>query len=255
MRTIARSSSKRKSASARASSVLPTPVGPRNRKRADRPVGVGQAGAAAADGVGHRGDGLVLADDPLVQHVLEADELRHLALHEPGHGHAGPLGDDLGDVLLVDLLLQHLLRRPGARRARSVASSTSRSSSGMRAVADLGGLLEVALALARSASARSCSSCSLSSRMRVDGVLLGLPVGLHRVDLLARGRPAPRRARRGAPARRRRSPWPAPPARSRAGGCAARRRRSRSASSRSRCAAWTRPRRRGRWPCRAGSGR
>ena len=26
--------------------------------------------------------GVVLADDPLVQHLLEADELLHLALHE-----------------------------------------------------------------------------------------------------------------------------------------------------------------------------
>ena len=47
-------------------------------------------------------------------------------------GDAGPLGDDLGDVLGVDLLLEHPLRRPGARRARSLASSTWRSSSGMR---------------------------------------------------------------------------------------------------------------------------
>ena len=53
------------------------------QERADRPVRVGQAGAAAADGVGHRGDRVVLADDPLVQHVLEADELVHLAFHEP----------------------------------------------------------------------------------------------------------------------------------------------------------------------------
>ena len=52
MRTMAFSSSKRNSASALHSSVLPTPVGPRNRKRADRAVGVAQAGAVAPDGVG-----------------------------------------------------------------------------------------------------------------------------------------------------------------------------------------------------------
>ena len=83
--------------------------GAEEEERADRPVGVGQAGPAAADGVGHRGDGLVLADDPLVEDLLHADELLHLALHEAGDGDAGPLGDDLGDVLLVDLLLEHLL--------------------------------------------------------------------------------------------------------------------------------------------------
>ncbi len=64
MRTMARSSSKRNSASARASSVLPTPVGPEEEERADGPVGVRQAGPAAPDGVGHRRDRLVLADDP-----------------------------------------------------------------------------------------------------------------------------------------------------------------------------------------------
>ena len=58
--------------------------GAEEQERADRPVRVGQAGAAAADGVGHRDDGLVLADDALVQHVLEADELVHLALHAAG---------------------------------------------------------------------------------------------------------------------------------------------------------------------------
>ena len=105
--------------------------GAEEQERADGAVGVGQAGPAAADGVGHRGDRLVLADHPLVEHVLHADQLVHLALHEAGDGHAGPLGHDLGDVLLVDLLLQHLLRRPAARRGACVASSTWRSSSGI----------------------------------------------------------------------------------------------------------------------------
>ena len=55
MRTIARSSSNRKSASDLASSVLPVPVGPRNR---NDPVGrlrVGDPGPRAAYGVAHRG--------------------------------------------------------------------------------------------------------------------------------------------------------------------------------------------------------
>ena len=103
------------------------------------PVRVGQAGPGAADGVGHRGDRLVLADDPLVEHVLQADQLVDLALHEPGHGHAGPAGHDLGDVLLVDLLLQH--RALGAARSASWAetASSSRSQHRQVPVAHLGG--------------------------------------------------------------------------------------------------------------------
>ena len=50
--------------------------GAEEQERPDRPVRVGQAGAAAADGVGHRGDRLVLADHPLVEDLLHADELR-----------------------------------------------------------------------------------------------------------------------------------------------------------------------------------
>ena len=44
--------------------------------------GIGQPGPRPADGVGHRVDGLVLADHPLVQRVLQVDELLHLALHQ-----------------------------------------------------------------------------------------------------------------------------------------------------------------------------
>ena len=138
---MARSSSNRKSASARASSVLPTPVGP-GRGTSRSAGGVGQAGAAAPDGVGDGGHGLVLADHPLVQDVFEAQQLVHLALHEPADRHAGPLAHDLGDVLLVDLFLQHLQvdlelgeacrrsRRPLARGSGSRRSGSRRPSRG-----------------------------------------------------------------------------------------------------------------------------
>ena len=63
--------------------------GPEEEEAADRPVGVGQAGPGAADGAGHRGHGLLLPDDALVEHVLHADELLHLALHEARDGDAG----------------------------------------------------------------------------------------------------------------------------------------------------------------------
>ena len=45
--------------------------GPEEDERADGPVGVLQAGAVAADGVGHGLDRLVLADQPLVDAVFE----------------------------------------------------------------------------------------------------------------------------------------------------------------------------------------
>ncbi len=92
-------------------------------ERADRPVGVGEAGARAADRGGDRLDRLVLADDALVQALLHVDELRDLALEQPRDRDPGPRRDDLGDVVGVDLLLEEdgragrLRRRPRARRA------------------------------------------------------------------------------------------------------------------------------------------
>ena len=43
------------------------------------------------------------------QRVLEAHELVALALDQPRHGDAGPARNHLGDVLGVDLFLEHAL--------------------------------------------------------------------------------------------------------------------------------------------------
>src|SRR5437870_7310252 len=103
IRIIARSSSKRNSASARASSVFPTPVGPRKRNEP-----MGRLGSAspdrAPDRIGHSAEGLVLADDAPREPLLHVDELLDLALEEPGDGDSRPLGNGGGDILLVDLL-------------------------------------------------------------------------------------------------------------------------------------------------------
>src|SRR5216110_1909763 len=93
MRTMAFSSSKRNSASARASSVLPTPVGP---MKMNEPIGrLGSLSPArAAHGVGDGGDGLFLSHHALLEVVLHPDQLLDLRLEHPGDRHAGPLGDD-----------------------------------------------------------------------------------------------------------------------------------------------------------------
>src|SRR3954453_3995524 len=117
IRTIARSSSKRNPASALASSVLPTPVGPRNRKlpvgrsgSAIRARGRG-TGPAPAAGAGPRGHRLPLPDDLGLENLVHPQQLGSLALHHPAGRDAAPRGDDLGEVVGADLLLDH--RRPG----------------------------------------------------------------------------------------------------------------------------------------------
>src|SRR6516165_3831505 len=99
---IASSSPKRNSASVRASSVFPTPEGPR---KMNEPVGrFGSLIPARSR---------VLADDPLVELLLHADELLRLRLGELEDGDARPHRDDVGDLVLADLgLLGRLLVPP-----------------------------------------------------------------------------------------------------------------------------------------------
>ena len=97
----ASSSSKRNSASVLASSVLPTPVGPRKMNDPLGPLGVLEAGPGAADGPGQRLQRLLLADHALVELVLHAEELGRLLLGEAVDGDAGPGGQHLGDDLFV----------------------------------------------------------------------------------------------------------------------------------------------------------
>jgi len=92
--------------------------------------------------VGHGLDGLVLADHALVQPLLEVDELLDLALHQARDGNARPLGDDLGDVLGVDLLLQ-----VGGLALLRLELLEPLLELGDLAVAQLGRALEVGLAL------------------------------------------------------------------------------------------------------------
>ena len=101
MRTIALVSSKRKPASARASSVLPTPVGPRKTNEPIGRLGSDSPVLRRRMAFGHGGHRLVLSDDRLVQVLLEPDQLVDFALHQLGHRDPGPAAHHLGDVLLA----------------------------------------------------------------------------------------------------------------------------------------------------------
>ena len=157
--------------------------GAEEQERADGPVRVGEAGPRPPDRVRDRAHGVVLADHALVQHVLEADELLHLALHEARHRDAGPLGDDLGDVLLVDLLLEHLLLALElvelARLRLDLLLELAH-----RAVAKLGGPLEVTLALGALGLGARAFELLLEVTDLGDGALLVLPVSDHGRPLL-----------------------------------------------------------------------
>ena len=106
-RIMARSSSNKNSARARANSVLPTPVGPRKMNEPMGRFGIGEARAIAANGVGDALEGVFLSDDALAQPLLHGDQLSGLAFEQAADGNAGPFADQRGDVFFVDLFLQH----------------------------------------------------------------------------------------------------------------------------------------------------
>ena len=62
----------------------------------------------ANDGLGDGSDGLVLADHPAMQLLLQVQQLLYLALQQLAHGNVRPPADDGGDVLLGDFLLDEL---------------------------------------------------------------------------------------------------------------------------------------------------
>ena len=173
---MAASLSKRNSARALASSVLPTPVGPRNR---NEPIGrFGSCSPARLRRTASATalDGGVLIDHPQVDLVLQLQELVALGREHLGDGDARPLADDLGDLLGVDLLLEQPLgvaalglgrrRRPRPAAifaSRSLRSASSRASSWKRASS---GRSPRCCMWRISVQARSYSTCTAARRSR-----------------------------------------------------------------------------------------
>ena len=122
MRTIACSSSNRNSASARAVSVLPTPVGPRKMNEPIGRLGSCSPARERRTAFGHGLHRLVLPDHALRQLLVELRETLALALEHPRHRNAGPPRDDFGDVLGADFLLEEL--RAPVRGWRACASAS-----------------------------------------------------------------------------------------------------------------------------------
>ena len=71
-------------------------------ERAGRPLGVFEARARAADGLGDGAHGDVLADEALVELVFHAQQLLGFGFGELEHRDAGPHADDLGDFVFAD---------------------------------------------------------------------------------------------------------------------------------------------------------
>ena len=80
---------------------LPHSRGTQEHERPDGPAVVVEAGAAAADGLGHHLDGPFLPHHALVQGDFQTQEVQSLRGVDLGDGDARHLGDDPGDDVLV----------------------------------------------------------------------------------------------------------------------------------------------------------
>ena len=99
IRIIASSLPNMNSASARTSSVFPTPEWAEEDKRADRSTRVLRASPRPADRLGDHRDRLVLTLDPVVERLFHLEEPARLLLGDPHHRDAGPHRDHVRDVL------------------------------------------------------------------------------------------------------------------------------------------------------------
>ena len=127
--------------------------------------------------------GLVLADHSLMEDVLHPHQLGHLAFEQAAHGHARPFGHHLGDVFLVDLLLEHLVAGLELLEVLGRLVDAARKL-GYLAVPDLGRLGQLAVALVALGLAAERLHLLFQVVYGRDGVFFALPVSLHAVGRL-----------------------------------------------------------------------
>ena len=226
MRTIARSSSNRNSASALVSSVLPTPVGPRNR---NEPIGrFGSCNPARARRTAC--ETAAIASSWPTTRALSASsmckQLAALAFEHLLDRHAGPARHDRGDLLGGDRLLAH---HPAPLFGFGLGEPLFEV--GDDAVGELAGPRPVAAALHLLQLDARLLELLLQFLRAGELLLLGLPLRGQFGRLLLELRRVPARAAAGARARPGRSPSSTPRARSSTARCGGRARRAPRASS------------------------
>ena len=229
MRTMAFSSSNRNSASARASSVLPTPVGPMKRKE---PIGRRGSPRPARERRTALATSSSASSWPTTRWRSRSSMWSSFSISPSSMRETGmPVHLETTSAMSSASTSSLSIRCPPLCSARRASSRLQLLlEAGQRAVAQLGGLAEVALprGLLQPRSA-TFSICSLRSRTLLMAAFSCCQSRLHGRRTARAGRPAPSRASPAAPARPCPSPSSAPGARSRAGRCAAPPRRSRSA--------------------------
>ena len=157
--------------------------GAQEEEAADGLVRIGKARTAAAHSCGDGGDGLVLANDALMQLALQALELVELALHHLGHGHTGPGAHDLGNLVGGHLLVETLAVLLLLCLERGLGILNLLLQTRNHGEAQLGRTTQVAVARRALLFALGLVKLALKLLHVVDGVLLVEPAGLLHVEL------------------------------------------------------------------------
>ena len=142
---------------------------------AERAIRVLQTCACAPNRIRDRANGLVLPDDALMDALFHVDELLDFSLHQTADRDVRPLADDVGDVLLVDLFLEHRLALLGRRRNALLFGAHHPLELGQTAVLQLGRLAIVAAALRALDLQAQLLELFLELALALDGFLFLLP--------------------------------------------------------------------------------
>ena len=156
--------------------------GAQEQEGADGLIGVGDPRPAAEDGLRDQADGLVLAHHPLVEEVLQVEELFPLPLHEPGHGDTCPALDDPGDLLLGDLVPQEGAGLAVGGQLLGFLQLLFQGGNG--AVLELGGLVQVILPLGLFQLGVGVFQVGPELLDPADGLLFVVPLGLFGLEFL-----------------------------------------------------------------------
>src|SRR5690606_9559766 len=144
------------------------------------PVRVGDAGASPAYGVAHGRDRGALADQPLADDLLHAQQLAGLPLEQSAGGDAGPGLDDVGHLLGTNLLADQGLEVVlGLLGLLDLPLEL-----GDLAVEDLAGAAQIALTLQPVGLDPQLVELTTQLALALEGGLLPLPAGLEAAQLL-----------------------------------------------------------------------
>ena len=161
---------------------LTNPGGTQEQEGADGLFRVGDACPGAENGLAHQPHRLILAHNPLMQDILQVEQLLPLTLHQLGHRDTRPPLHNTGDLLLSHLVPEQVVLLGLGGKALLLLQLLFELRDGP--ILKLGGLFQVILPLGFLQLGVGFLQLLPQLLNPADGVLFILPLGLARVKLV-----------------------------------------------------------------------